>query len=200
MPRPRSYSRAQVIGSAMQRFWSCGFEATSIDDLVRATGVSRHGLYTEFSGKEALFEACLESYSDMVVTPAFQQVEAEGATLDSVNAFFMQQIALAETVGLPGPGCLMANTMTEVAPRSASVLALVTRHNERLKAGFENALRGSARAVAKRETRQSISDRADLLVIFANGLWSVSRTVGDARHLKRAVRSFLKSITTRTST
>ena len=200
MPRPRSYSRAQVIDTAMQRFWYFGFEATSIDDLVRATGVSRHGLYTEFSGKEALFEVCLAAYSNSVVTPAFQQVEAEGATLNEVNSFFVQQIALAETVGLPGPGCLMANTMTEVAPHQTPVLALVAQHNDRLKAGFENALRGSVRSTGKRPSRQVIGELADLLVIFTNGLWSVSRTIDDGRQLKRAVRSFLKSITARIST
>ena len=200
MPRPRSYSRAEVIDTAMQRFWHFGFEATSIDDLVRATGVSRHGLYTEFSGKEALFEACLIAYSASVVTPAFQQVEDVGATLESVNSYFLQQIALAEMVGLPGPGCLMANTMTEIAPHRTPVLALVSQHNNRLKAGFENALRGSARSIGKRPSRQAIGELADLLVIFANGLWSVSRTVDDARQLNRAVRSFLKSITARIST
>ncbi|MEM6495576.1 MAG: helix-turn-helix domain-containing protein [Pseudomonadota bacterium] len=197
MPRPRTYSRSQVIRSAMERFWYFGFEATSMDDLVRATGVSRHGLYVEFEGKEALFEACLEAYSEAVVTPAFQQVEASGATLDDVEAYFLQQIALADSVGLPGPGCLMANTMTEVAPHKAQALTIVSHHNERLRSGFENAVRGSGRLSVKPVSRGTIRDCANLLVIFANGLWSVSRTIDDARVLRRSARAFVETIQSR---
>lgn len=181
----------------MERFWFFGFEATSMDDLVRATGVSRHGLYTEFDGKEALFEVCLEAYSEAVVTPAFQQVEASGATMDDVEAYFLQQISFADSVGLPGPGCLMANTMTEVAPHRATALAIVARHNERLRKGFETAVRGSERLSGKRAPRGAVRDCANLLVIFANGLWSVSRTIHDARVLRRSARAFVEIISSR---
>ncbi len=168
-----------------------------MDDLVRVTGVSRHGLYSEFDGKEALFEACLAAYSEAVVTPAFQQVEASGATLADVEAYFLQQIALADSFGLPGPGCLMANTMTEVAPHKAQALAIVSRHNERLRLGFENAVRGSERLPRKPAPRGVVRDCANLLVIFANGLWSVSRTIDDARVLRRSARAFVETIQSR---
>ncbi|MEM8975416.1 MAG: helix-turn-helix domain-containing protein [Pseudomonadota bacterium] len=181
----------------MEQFWFFGFEATSMDDLVRVTGVSRHGLYTEFDGKEALFEVCLEAYSDAIVTPAFQQVEARGATLDDVESYFLQQIVLADSFGLPGPGCLMANTMTEVAPHKAPAQALVSRHNDRLRVGFENAVRGTERLSGKRASRGAVRDCADLLVIFTNGLWSVSRTIDDARVLRRSARAFVETISSR---
>lgn len=197
MPRSRTYSRPQIVNSAMEAFWHFGYGATSMDDLVRVTGVSRHGLYAEFAGKDALFQACLIVYSQTVVTPAFAQVEAKGATIADIEAYFLQQIALAETVGLPGPGCLMANTMTEVAPHSASSLELVARHNERLKVGFENALRGTARSVGARSWRTIVRDCAGLLVIFTNGLWSVSRTVDDGQELRRSVRGMLELISQR---
>ena len=53
-----------LIDTAIKRLWHFGFQAKSIDDLARATGVSRYGLYAEFSGKEALFGACLAADSD----------------------------------------------------------------------------------------------------------------------------------------
>jgi len=46
----------------MPVFWKHGFADTSLQDLERATGVNKSGLYTEFRDKEDLFLACLRHY------------------------------------------------------------------------------------------------------------------------------------------
>jgi len=46
----------------MPVFWKHGFAATSLQDLERATGVNKSGLYTEFRDKEDIFVACLRHY------------------------------------------------------------------------------------------------------------------------------------------
>src|SRR5580692_2723851 len=62
MGRPKSFSREEVLEKAMPVFWKHGFADTSLQDLERATGVNRSGLYTEFRDKEDLFVACLRHY------------------------------------------------------------------------------------------------------------------------------------------
>jgi TetR/AcrR family transcriptional regulator, transcriptional repressor for nem operon len=172
----------------MLQFWQHGFGATLMDVLVRTTAVSRQGIYGESGGKAGLFLACLDAYSDAVVTPAFAQVEQPGADLSSIARFFEHQIRQGDVAGWPGPGCLLANTMTEVAPHDPAVAAVVARHNERLAAGFHNALgQDAAPSLEPRVVR----DAAATLVVFANGLWSMSRTVTTATPLRRAVREML---------
>jgi AcrR family transcriptional regulator len=51
-----------VLEKAMPVFWAHGFSDTSLQDLERATGVNKSGLYTEFRDKEDLFVACLRHY------------------------------------------------------------------------------------------------------------------------------------------
>jgi len=46
----------------MPVFWKHGFADTSLQDLERATGVNKSGLYTEFRDKEDLFVECLRHY------------------------------------------------------------------------------------------------------------------------------------------
>jgi AcrR family transcriptional regulator len=46
----------------MPVFWKHGFADTSLQDLERATGVNKSGLYTEFRDKEDLFLACLRHH------------------------------------------------------------------------------------------------------------------------------------------
>src|SRR5277367_3993116 len=60
--RPKSFSREEVLEKAMPVFWKRGFADTSLQELERATGVNKSGLYTEFRDKEDLFMACLRHY------------------------------------------------------------------------------------------------------------------------------------------
>ena len=62
MGRPKKFSREEVLEKAMPVFWKRGFSDTSLQDLERATGVNKSGLYTEFRDKEDLFVACLRRY------------------------------------------------------------------------------------------------------------------------------------------
>ena len=55
MGRPKSFSREEVLEKAMPVFWKHGFADTTLQDLKRATGVNKSGLYTGFRDKEDLF-------------------------------------------------------------------------------------------------------------------------------------------------
>src|SRR5271155_4521232 len=62
MGRPKNFSREEVLEKAMPVFWTHGFSDTSLQDLERATGVNKSGLYAEFRDKEDLFVECLRHY------------------------------------------------------------------------------------------------------------------------------------------
>lgn len=57
MARPCAYDRDDLLRCATALFWERGFAGTSVDDVVRATGVSRSSLYAAFPDKSALFPA-----------------------------------------------------------------------------------------------------------------------------------------------
>ena len=174
MPRRKAHNRNDLVLGAMDYFWRVGFNAASMDDLVKATNVSRHGIYSEFGGKHELFLACLAAYQKEVVTPAFAAVEAPGAGLETIADYFEFQIARAEEGGLPGPGCLVANTLTEIAPHKEDVMAATRAHNDRLQIGFIYALSNANKAALGED---DLNNLANLLVMSAQGLWSLSRSV-----------------------
>ena len=167
-----------------------------MDDLVKATGVSRHGIYKDFGGKHELFGACLKTYQDQVVSPAFAPVEQAGAGLREVADYFEIQIARAEKVGLPGPGCLVANTMAEIGPHDSDLAGKILQHNTRLQEGFQQALHNASIEV-KHFKQANVCELAGTLTIFANGLWLMSRSISNADHLRRSVRTFLEMIKSR---
>ena len=59
MGRRRTFIESEAIGSATAVFAERGFAGTSVDDLVRATGVNRASLYGVFGSKDGLFQRCL---------------------------------------------------------------------------------------------------------------------------------------------
>jgi TetR/AcrR family transcriptional regulator, transcriptional repressor for nem operon len=194
MPRPKSHSRDELVEKAMFHFWHYGYEGTSMDDLVHTTNVSRHGLYGEFGGKHELFAACLDAYIISIVSPAFARVEMPDATLQSIASFYDYQFKRGKNSGWPPSGCLMANTMTELAPHDEVAADKVWQHNKRLHAGFLNVLRNSRPTGAQNLSPQNLESLAAMLVTFTNGLWSMSRATPDPKLLRSVVSEFLTLI------
>ncbi|RCA06083.1 TetR/AcrR family transcriptional regulator, partial [Klebsiella pneumoniae] len=60
--RPKVFDRDAALDKAMTLFWQHGYEATSLADLVEATGAKAPTLYAEFVNKEGLFRAVLDRY------------------------------------------------------------------------------------------------------------------------------------------
>ena len=55
MARPRKFNESDVVAVSMALFAKKGFNATSIDDLVAATGLLRGSLYKAFGSKLNIF-------------------------------------------------------------------------------------------------------------------------------------------------
>jgi TetR/AcrR family transcriptional regulator, transcriptional repressor for nem operon len=181
--RPKTYASRDLVLRAMAQFWTHGYYATSIDSLVAATGVSRHGLYAEFNDKRGLFVAAMRAYFDAVVTPAFAPVEAKGAGFKQIRDYFETQIARGEAAGLPGPGCLVANTMVEVGPHDEAFAQWVSTHLRRLTVGFRQVLVNERRRLRPKASLD-VDALAFGLTVSTQGLWSVSRTVDRADLLR----------------
>lgn len=61
MGRSRSFEEGEVVQLAASAFLRSGYEGTSIEELVTATGLHRGSLYQAFGSKRGLFLACLRS-------------------------------------------------------------------------------------------------------------------------------------------
>jgi AcrR family transcriptional regulator len=60
-------TRKELIAAARRLFVEHGYEATSVQDVLEETGVSRGALYHHFAGKEELFTAVLEQAEAEVI-------------------------------------------------------------------------------------------------------------------------------------
>jgi AcrR family transcriptional regulator len=61
--------RAAVLSAAQEIFLERGFEASTLDEVVRRAGGSRATLYEQFGGKDGLFAAIIADMCEQLSTP-----------------------------------------------------------------------------------------------------------------------------------
>jgi AcrR family transcriptional regulator len=66
VPGTRQFDESQVHDAMMRVFWQKGYVATTIDDLVQATGLKRGSLYHAFGDKAGMFCRTLALYRQEV--------------------------------------------------------------------------------------------------------------------------------------
>jgi len=141
--RPRSFDASLIVDRALDAFWANGFEATSLDELCAATGLSVSSVYAAFGSKRGLFDATVERYRDYMAIGLDPLVEGHRGIDDLVR--FIEWIRRELLTAKHPRGCLMVNTMVELAPRDAALADATARHRRRIREALETALRRAAR-------------------------------------------------------
>jgi len=79
MARNREFKPETVVDAALDLFWRKGYNACSMDDVVKKSGVARYGVYQEFKDKDQLYYATLKEYIDnvrsVVIKPFIRDAE-----------------------------------------------------------------------------------------------------------------------------
>ncbi|MEV6369050.1 TetR/AcrR family transcriptional regulator [Micromonospora musae] len=133
MARPRQFDEDEVLRAVRDQFWDAGYAATSLEDLMRVSGLGKGSLYAAFGDKHQLFLRALRSYNDTSCGYLREMLTSTPRALDALRAF------LAAPVSDPGGaaarrGCLMANSTYELATADPDVLEEARRTYERTSA------------------------------------------------------------------
>src|SRR5262249_14372397 len=123
MPRPREFDIEAALDCAMRVFWAKGYEATSLDDLCAATGLSRSSLYAAFGDKRGLLLQSLDRYverSNRIAKALARPVPIREAIAGLLRDF------IDEIVAGPGRrGCFVGNCAAELARHDRQAMGRV---------------------------------------------------------------------------
>jgi TetR/AcrR family transcriptional repressor of nem operon len=135
MNRTRAFDPATALGQVVDLFASRGYSDTSMEDIVRATGVSRYGLYGTFGNKRELFEQALEQYAEGMGKRSFMRLLEPGASLEHIRAIFEERLAdMCSTEETKG--CLFVHTAMELAPQDEELRGVLQRFMKRIAKAF----------------------------------------------------------------
>lgn len=73
---PRAERRSSIIAGAARAFAAAGFDATSMEDIAAAAGVTKLILYRHFESKEELYRSILEGVSSRLGEEVASAMEA----------------------------------------------------------------------------------------------------------------------------
>lgn len=139
MARPIQFERDEVLDKAAQAFWDEGYCATSMTRLVAATRLNPGSLYAAFGSKAGLFSEALDHYGARSAARIEQDLAAADSPLAGIRRYLDE---LAATVAEPQArrGCLLVNTVLELAHRDAPLRAQLNRHFDAIEGLFRRAL------------------------------------------------------------
>lgn len=153
MTQPRAYDPDIFLDQVTRAFWSRGYGATSLSDLVAATGVHRGSIYTAYRGKRDLFLACLRRYDARHRRDFLAGLGRRLAPRAAILAAFEAAAGLAPNhppasaptpesaaASSPPPGCLLVNTAIELGPHDPEIAAQVSASLAEVEAFFADRL------------------------------------------------------------
>lgn len=124
MPWEKSYKETDVLERAMLAFWARGYEATSINDLVEATGINRGSIYAAFDDKHGLFTQALQHYDRVHRQDYLNRLAANHGPKDAILTAF-KDAARNTGRGAKPAGCLLVNTALELSPHDPEIRRFV---------------------------------------------------------------------------
>ncbi len=180
MVRTRSFDPDDTLQRVVTLFTSKGYAETSMEDIVKATGVSRYGLYSTFGNKRELFEQALERFADSMGRQSFLRLLEPDASVADIRAIFAERLD-ALFRGGKLRGCLLCNTAMEVAPHDNDMEEVLQRFMKRISKAFAIGLetaksRGDAAAdVDAKAASDHLTSILFGLVVLARSGFSESR-------------------------
>ncbi|WP_406631294.1 TetR/AcrR family transcriptional regulator [Amycolatopsis sp. WGS_07] len=184
MARPRSFDEKQVLNAVRDQFWNAGYAATSLEDLMRVSGLGKGSLYAAFGDKHQLFLRALHSYTDDSHAALRQALAEPPRALDALRLLIEAPVDPAT----PRRGCLLANSTSELGNADPEVLEHAHRAYE-----TSTALIGECVARAQREgdlpAEADPVAMARALLAAQQGLVFMSRTGLDQATLTATARA-----------
>ncbi|GIQ73859.1 TetR family transcriptional regulator [Bradyrhizobium sp. RD5-C2] len=172
--RPRSFDVEAAVERAMDVFWSRGYHATALPDLLRATKLSRGSLYAAFGDKHSLFLRALDRYIADAQTRMDVELAPRGEPVAGLRAYLAGYVERAS--GANGRrGCLLVATAMELAGQDAEAGRRIAGFFKTMEARLADAL-SRAEAAGRLADGVEPASAARILVCFVWGLRVVAKT------------------------
>ncbi|MFD0687426.1 TetR/AcrR family transcriptional regulator [Actinomadura fibrosa] len=192
MARSREFDTEAAVAAATEVFRSRGYEATSVQDLVEATGIGRGSLYAAFGSKDGLYELALRHYSERSLAGIAARLERDAPVRELVRDLLLYVVD--DTVGDPRRrGCLMTNAAVERLPGDAVAGRIVGDSFDAVAGLVERALR-RGRARGELPADADVTALADFVTTAVQGLRVQGKAGADRRRLAAVVDTALGAL------
>ncbi|WP_176489092.1 TetR/AcrR family transcriptional regulator [Rhizorhabdus dicambivorans] len=193
MPWEKNFDIDETLTRAMQTFWAHGYEATSMQDLVTATGVNRASIYATYGDKRALFLTALRKYDGEIRRRMLAELAETKTPAEAIAAVFDKFIGQT-TVPQGNWGCFLVNTALELAAHDDEISELVNAAQDEIEAFFLAMIRKGQQSGAFAADRDA-KPLAHQALASLLGMLVMIRSRPEEEFLTAVRDGFLKSLT-----
>ena len=192
MPKTETFDRDTVLIKATEVFQDKGYNATSMQDLVDATGLNRSSIYNSFVSKLNLYLECLRSYESKFNRDTSKVLLEAQNPFHAIELIFELYINII-SVDKYDKGCLISNCKAEMANHEKSITNFLEGNQNRVLILLEDLIsKGQDDALIN--TKQSPKDYALYLYSSLQGFRMTGILITERTKLKSIVNSILQTI------
>jgi TetR/AcrR family transcriptional regulator, transcriptional repressor for nem operon len=144
--RPREFDETEVLLAARERFWSTGYAATTLDDVLAATGLGKGSLYGAFGDKHQLFLRTFGDHSTALVEAVRRALDGPDADAYQRLRAHVLAVANATASDVCRRGCLLAKGTAELSEHDPAVAATARKTFAAIEELLASCIAGAQRA------------------------------------------------------
>jgi len=163
MPWEKNFDVDQVQRKAMEIFWTRGYDATSVQDLLDFLGINRGSFYGTFTSKRQAMLDALRRYDANNRRALFEEARRGRSPKESAVWIFSSAAERCST-STGRRGCFLVNSALELAPRDHEVAAIVNQAFAEIKKFFLVAITEGKK---EREIPQRVDAHATSLALMS---------------------------------
>jgi TetR/AcrR family transcriptional regulator, regulator of autoinduction and epiphytic fitness len=158
-----SVPRARLLDAAVATFIRFGFRKTSMEEVARAAGISRQGLYLHYATKEELFRAAIRHALATGIAAVNDHLERATSLEDKLAGAF--DLSLGRFVGMQG------DDVTDLHEATRQLVGpLIEDYEQELIASLSKLARSSGLAGAYKAAGLTARQLVETLYATAKGL------------------------------
>lgn len=192
MGRPREFDEATALTAIMDAFWAKGFDATSLSDLVAATGLKKGSLYAAFGDKRAMYHKALALYDRLWIDGTVRGLTAGGSPTARTDRFLQSAIDGAAGRG-DDRGCFICNASIDQAPIDPAAERLVQASLDRLETALADVV-SALPVTAERASAEGARQQARHMMAVYFGLRVLGKAGVRPEALDGAKRAALRTL------
>ena len=124
MARPREFDKTEALNKAMNVFWTKGYEATSLCDLLQAMGLSKSSFYDTFGSKHEVFLDTITYYKKTRTSQITEVANLDSPARKLIESLFERAVSRITEEG-GQRGCYLNNCAVEVALHDPAAAKLI---------------------------------------------------------------------------
>ncbi len=184
MGRNRKFNEEDSLMKAKELFWTKGYEATTLDDLLEVMLIKKSSFYNTYGNKQALFLRTIQLHDEQSFSQFSKMLNKADDKIALLKSLFLSFAETSEPED--ARGCYAGNIIVEMNTTHTSLTNLAKEYLLKLEGIFFEVIEDSKETGGLRTTIHS-KILSNYLLNLWNGIHITKRLFKDKSNIKKLI-------------